>query len=70
MGKHENGRISYGRTILISPWGEITATEISDEDSMALADIDITMVENFRKKYLLLTKIIIIYEYMSIFRLI
>ena len=49
VGKHENGRISYGRTMIISPWGEII-TEISDEDSIALADIDITMVENFRKK--------------------
>ena len=36
------------RTMIISPWGEII-TEISDEDSMALADIDITMVENFEK---------------------
>ena len=35
--------------MIVSPWGEII-TEISNEESIALADIDITMVENFRKK--------------------
>ena len=49
VGKHENGRISYGCTMIVSPWGEIIS-EITDEESIALADIDITMVENFRKK--------------------
>ena len=49
VGKHENGRISFGRTMIVSPWGEIIS-EITDEESVALADIDITMVENFRKK--------------------
>ena len=49
VGKHENGRISYGCTMIVSPWGEIIS-EITDEESVALADIDITMVENFRKK--------------------
>ena len=49
VGKHENGRVSYGHTIIISPWGEIIS-EIKDQESIAFADIDITMVENFRKK--------------------
>ncbi len=49
VGKHENGRVTYGHTMIISPWGEIIS-EITGEQSIAFADVDISLVENFRKK--------------------
>lgn len=38
-GKHENGRETFGHSLIISPWGEILA-EAGEEPEIIMADID------------------------------
>jgi predicted amidohydrolase len=38
-GMHENGRATYGHSVIISPWGEILA-EAGDEPGVITAEID------------------------------
>jgi predicted amidohydrolase len=38
-GRHENGRDTYGHSLIISPWGEILA-EAGEEPCVIFADID------------------------------
>ena len=37
---HENGRATYGHSLIVSPWGEILA-EAGDEPGVIFADIDL-----------------------------
>jgi deaminated glutathione amidase len=39
-GLHENGRATYGHSLIISPWGEILA-EAGEEPGVIFADIDL-----------------------------
>ncbi|WP_321336134.1 carbon-nitrogen hydrolase family protein [uncultured Cohaesibacter sp.] len=47
-GKHENGRKTYGHSIIVDPWGTVLA-EAQDEPCFIAADIDMTRVEVCRK---------------------
>jgi len=38
-GTHENGRATYGHSMIVSPWGAVLA-EMDDEPGMITADID------------------------------
>ncbi len=46
-GTHENGRNTYGHSLIINPWGEIMA-EAQAHDDFILADIDINQVSRAR----------------------
>lgn len=46
-GKHENGRETYGHSLIIAPWGEILA-EGGAEPSIVLAEIDPEKVQDAR----------------------
>ncbi len=48
-GRHENGRSTYGHSMIINPWGEIAAIMNNDEIGFIIADIDINEVEKTRK---------------------
>jgi predicted amidohydrolase len=39
-GLHENGRATYGHSLIVSPWGEILA-EAGEEPGVVFADIDL-----------------------------
>ena len=39
-GLHENGRGTYGHSLIVSPWGEILA-EAGEEPGVIFADIDL-----------------------------
>jgi predicted amidohydrolase len=39
-GRHENGRLTYGHSMIVSPWGEILA-EAGEEPGVIFADIDL-----------------------------
>ena len=39
-GLHENGRATYGHSVIVSPWGEILA-EAGEEPGVVFADIDL-----------------------------
>ena len=48
-GLHENGRKTYGHSIIISPWGEIL-TEAKTNSCILLADIDINLITQTRTR--------------------
>ena len=49
VGKHEAGRLTYGHSMIVSPWGEILAEKESGE-GIITADIDLEDVEKARKR--------------------
>lgn len=48
-GKHENGRETFGHSLIISPWGEILA-EAGTDPGVITADIDTQRVDEVRCK--------------------
>jgi deaminated glutathione amidase len=48
-GAHENGRHTYGHSLVIDPWGEVLV-EAGTEPGVSLADIDIQAVVAARSK--------------------
>lgn len=49
-GKHEDGRETYGHSLVVSPWGEIVAERNDDTPGVLLADIDLGEVEKARRR--------------------
>jgi deaminated glutathione amidase len=47
-GKHENGRETYGHSLVIAPWGDIVAEAGGLETGVIFADIDLTKVTEAR----------------------
>ena len=47
-GKHADGRQTYGRSLIISPWGEIIA-DAGDGDAVISADLDLAAVVKARQ---------------------
>ncbi|MGE0055839.1 MAG: carbon-nitrogen hydrolase family protein [Hyphomicrobium sp.] len=48
-GRHENGRETYGHSLIIAPWGEVLA-EADTEPGFVTADIDLARVTQARSK--------------------
>lgn len=48
-GAHENGRETFGHSLIISPWGEILA-EGGDRPDVIMVDIDVSKVNEARTK--------------------
>ncbi len=48
-GVHENGRATFGHSLIVSPWGEILA-EAGDEPCVISAEIDIAEVAAARQR--------------------
>jgi predicted amidohydrolase len=46
---HENGRETYGHSIIISPWGEVIA-EAGEKPCIVSADIDLAQVKDARTR--------------------
>lgn len=49
-GKHEDGRETFGHSLIVSPWGEILAEADSDAPGLIWADIDLEQVEKARAR--------------------
>ncbi|WP_340693135.1 carbon-nitrogen hydrolase family protein [Hyphomonas sp.] len=49
-GQHEDGRETYGHSLIISPWGEILAEADGDEPGVIWADIDLEQVAKARAR--------------------
>lgn len=47
-GFHEDGRGTYGHSIMIAPWGEIIAELTHDEPGVLVADLDLKEVDKAR----------------------
>jgi predicted amidohydrolase len=48
-GRHENGRETFGHSLIISPWGEILA-EAGIDPQVVVADIDTAYADQIRRK--------------------
>jgi deaminated glutathione amidase len=48
-GLHENGRSTYGHSMIVSPWGEVLA-EAGEDPQILLADIDLGVSAETRAK--------------------
>jgi predicted amidohydrolase len=49
-GLHEDGRESFGRSLIVNPWGEIMAEQPSNEPGVIVADLDLNAVSKARSK--------------------
>jgi predicted amidohydrolase len=49
-GKHEDGRETYGHSLIIDPWGRIVAEADHDEPAVVIAEIDPAASAEARKK--------------------
>jgi predicted amidohydrolase len=49
-GKHEDGRETYGHSMVVDPWGAVVAEAAHDEPGAVIADIDIAKVAAARRK--------------------
>jgi predicted amidohydrolase len=49
-GRHEDGRETYGHSIVIDPWGRVIAEVKGDEPGIAIAQIDTALVASIRAK--------------------
>jgi predicted amidohydrolase len=49
-GVHEDGRATWGRSIIVGPWGEIVAKLDHDEPAALIADLDLDEVASARAK--------------------
>ena len=49
-GVHEDGRETYGHSLIVAPWGEIVAELAHDEPGFALAEIDPAKVTESRQR--------------------
>lgn len=48
-GLHENGRETYGHSLVISPWGKVLA-EAGTEPGVVTADIDLSILDDVRRR--------------------
>ncbi|MFY8113558.1 MAG: nitrilase-related carbon-nitrogen hydrolase, partial [Rhabdaerophilum sp.] len=48
-GRHEDGRESYGHSIIVDPWGRVLA-EGGDQPGVFLAEIDLDRVSDARSR--------------------
>lgn len=49
-GVHENGRATYGHSMIIDPWGRIVAEKNDDEPGVIVADLDFGLVADARAR--------------------
>jgi len=61
VGRHNEKRVSYGHSMIVSPWGEVVAElggewDESKGPEIVTADIDLSMVERIRKEMPLLRR--------------
>ena len=49
-GEHEDGRKTYGHSLIIDPWGKVIAEKDDDEPGILMADVDREMVKDARTR--------------------
>jgi deaminated glutathione amidase len=49
-GLHEDGRETYGHSLIVDPWGRIVAEQADDEPGIVYAEIDTAAVRDARAK--------------------
>lgn len=54
-GVHENGRETYGDSLIVDPWGHVLARVEEPGPGLALAEIDLTLQKDLRTRFPALT---------------
>ncbi|MEM9234719.1 MAG: nitrilase-related carbon-nitrogen hydrolase, partial [Pseudomonadota bacterium] len=49
-GEHEDGRKTYGHSMIIDPWGRILAEKADDEPGVVMAELDLEQVADARTR--------------------
>ena len=49
-GRHEDGRATWGHSMIVDPWGKVLATLDHDEPGFIIADLDLDQVAEARSK--------------------
>lgn len=49
-GEHEDGRATWGHSMIVNPWGEVIAAIDNDEPGFIVADLDLDLVAQTRAK--------------------
>ena len=49
VGEHHSGRLTYGHSLIIAPWGEIIAERSEGGEGIISASLDLELVERARK---------------------
>ena len=49
VGQHEDGRETYGHSLVVGPWGEVLL-DMGEEEGVGFADIDLAQVEEVRSR--------------------
>jgi len=47
-GLHEDGRVTYGHSLIVNPWGDIIAKLDHDEPGLLIADLDLAEIARAR----------------------
>jgi predicted amidohydrolase len=48
-GTHEDGRATWGRSMVVAPWGEVIAVADHDDPTVLMADLDLAEVAKARQ---------------------
>lgn len=48
VGRHEDGRATYGHSLVIDPWGEVLLDMGGDASGLAFCDIDLARIDEVR----------------------
>jgi predicted amidohydrolase len=50
VGRHEDGRVTYGHSLVVDPWGKVLLDMGAEGPGLEFADIDQGVVEEVRKR--------------------
>ena len=50
VGEHEDGRRTYGHSLVVDPWGEVLLDMGGEEAGLGFADVDLERVAEVRKQ--------------------
>jgi predicted amidohydrolase len=48
VGRHEDGRETYGHSLIVNPWGEVLLDMGGETPGLALCDIDLARIAEVR----------------------
>ena len=49
-GKHEDGRETFGHSLIVNPWGEVVAEKADEETGIIFAELDLDEVGQARAR--------------------
>ncbi len=50
VGQHEDGRRTYGHSLVVDPWGEVLLDMGGDKPGLGFADIDLSRIAEVRRQ--------------------